>query len=92
MTVFENIKTKNIDELVEWLDKFETHNDITWIRWWDGNYCNKCESETIYFEELNREEECAWCETHDSCKFFDGIDGVPSNKQVIKMWLESEAK
>lgn len=88
MTVFDNIKNKNIDEFVEWIDKHCTCGDSPWHKWWDENYCNKCNPEIGYVPELDRDLEFAWCELHDKCRFFQ--DDVLDNKQIIKIWLESE--
>lgn len=94
MTVFESFKANNIDELAEWLDKNISCIDETpWIKWWDNNYCNKCESEIVrtpYFLGGEREQECGWCELNDKCKYFQHLDDIPDNKYVIKLWLESE--
>lgn len=90
MTMFNNIKSKNIDELVEWLDKIGAYEDSPWMKYWDKNYCSKCEPEIIDDVDYNREIECYWCELHDKCKYFKHMDDIPSIKQVIKMWLESE--
>lgn len=91
MTVFDNIKNKNIDEIVEWLDKYCYSDLALWWIWWDKNYCNKCElikTETNNF--FGYTKECAYCELNNNCKFFKEMDDIPSSKQVIKMWLESE--
>ena len=85
MTVFEKFKSKNIDELAEWLDEYCMFDDAPWIHWWDKNYCNNCDG---IWDDIN----CyAWCELNDDkCKFFQDMDYMPDNKQIIKMWLESE--
>lgn len=88
MKVFDSFKSKNIDELAEWLDKYGMMDFSPWTNWWDKNYCSKCEPETTYINEVKHE--CAWCEIHSKCKFFKEMDEIPYNKQVIKMWLESE--
>ena len=93
MTVFENIKTKNVDELAEWLSEHCMFDTAPWLDWWDENYCNKCEPEighmTVFGKEL--ECECAWCEFNNhKCKFFQEMDEIPDNKQIVKMWLLSE--
>lgn len=90
MTVFENIKLKNIDEFSEWLDKHGRYDYSAWSKWWDDNYCLKCEAVTAYVQELHGEHECAWCELNGKCKFFQELDDIPDNKQIIKLWLESE--
>lgn len=96
MTKFDNFKSKNIDELVEWLDKYGAFDNSPWMLWFDKNYCRNCPPEDSLIPDSQEEQEywhhceCAWCELHDKCKFFPEMDEVPDNKQVIKMWLESE--
>lgn len=90
MNVFDSIKLKNIDELAEWFDENVTSDDTPWWKWWDENYCKKCESEIAYMSELDKKCECAWCELHGKCKFFKELDDIPDCKQTIKMWLESK--
>lgn len=90
MTKFEKIKSKNIDEFAEWLDKHGAYDYSAWSLWWDENYCSKCEPVTDYVEEFGKECECAWCEINGKCKFFQELDDIPENKYVIKLWLETE--
>ena len=90
MTIFELIKSKDVDELVEWFDSYEVSDTTPWVLWWDENFCKKCDVEYSYVKELNNVCECAWCELNGKCKFFKEMNGIPDNKQVIKMWLESE--
>ena len=97
MTVFENLKAKNIDELVDCLAEHYDFDSALWWKWWDENYCSKCESETGYITDFGGEHEwqtpCefAWCELHDKCRLFPEMDYIPDTKQIIKMWLESTA-
>ena len=88
MTVFENLSNKTIDELVEWFDKHIEFDNAPWVKWWDKNYCSKCISEISF--EFGHEHNCAWCESHDTCKFFPEMKTIPDSKQTIKLWLESE--
>ena len=90
MKVFDNIQNKNIDEFAEWLDKHCTPDDAPWHKWYDENYCKKCEPEISHIIELDRDCEFAWCELYGKCRFFQSADDVPDSKQIIKMWLESE--
>ena len=92
MTVFDNFKNKNIDELAEWLAKYCSFDQAPYWNWWDRNYCNKCESETAYLFSKTYESECAWCELNHKCKFFQELDDIPDSKQIIKMWLLSEVE
>lgn len=90
MTVFENIKSKNIDELVEWIDKYFAFDFSPYMKWWDKCYCDKCKPEVVDDPETGLEFCNAYCELHDKCKYFQDMDDIPSVKETIKMWLESE--
>ena len=98
MTVFENISSKNIDELVEWLDKNGAYEGNPWSRWFDKNYCRKCEAVTAksttdhYGDYWSGEHEFAWCELHGNCRYFQDMKKTPNRKQTIRLWLESENK
>lgn len=98
MTVFEDIKSKNIDELVEWLDKHGASEDNPWIKWFDRTYCRKCEPvvasfvSDCYGSYYSAEHEFAWCELYRNCRYFNDMKNVPNRKQTIKLWLESEVK
>lgn len=85
MTVFDNIKNKNIDDLVDWLDENFTCDNAPWWKWWDENYCSKCIAEID-----NHENKCGYCELNGKCKYFQHLEDIPDSKQTIKMWLESE--
>ena len=92
MTKFEEIKSKNIDELAEWLDKHGVYDYSLWGNWFDENYCSKCEPILVSKEgtDYHFDIPCAWCELNGKCKFFQDLDGTPDNKYVIKLWLETE--
>ena len=90
MKLIDKFKSKNIDELAAWLDKYCYFEYAPWINWREDNYCNNCPSEIGKYEDSDREMEFAWCELNDKCKFFSDMDSTPDSKQVIKMWLESE--
>ena len=90
MTVFESIKSKNIDELVEWLNKYCCFDTAPYMDFWDKNYCDKCEPEVVDDPDVCGELSSMYCELHDKCKYFQNMDKIPSVKECIKMWLESE--
>ena len=85
MTIFEKMKTSNIDDIVEWLDEYASFGNSPWDEWFIEHHCDKCES--IEKDGMD----FAWCEVHGNCTFFTEMKDSPDNKQVIKMWLESEA-
>jgi hypothetical protein len=90
MTVFDDINSKDIDEFVYWLDEVGMHDCSLWVKWWDDNYCNKCKPEVVDDPETGGQFCNAYCELHGNCKYFKDLDDIPSIKQIIKMWLESE--
>lgn len=94
MTVFDNFKNKNIDELAEWLSEYGSYDQALYWRWWDKNYCDKCEGVMLKREDggYDHESEYAWCELNHKCKFFQEKNEIPSSKEIIKMWLLSEVE
>lgn len=98
MTVFEDIHSKDIDGLVEWLDKNGAYNGSPWTRWFDKNYCRKCKAVKAAFvtdqygDYWSGEHEFSWCELNGKCRYFQDFKKVPDRKQTIKLWLESEVK
>lgn len=91
MKVFDSIKNKNIDELVDWIDEYFEFDSAPYWRWWDENYCKKCEPiESECPNSFGFDTDCAYCEINNNCKFFKDMDDIPDSKQIIKMWLESE--
>lgn len=88
MTVFEDMKSKNIDEFAKWLND-NGGDDSSWILWFDKNYCKKCEGVPI--DESTPWRKYAWCEVHKKCRFFPDMESAPDCLQICKLWLESEA-
>ena len=91
MTIFDCIKNKNIDELAEWLDEHCDFDTALWWRFWDKNYCGKCEA-VVFTDDEGDEKDFAYCELNGNCRFFKDMKKIPDSKQIIKMWLESEDK
>ena len=89
MTQFENFKNMDIDAFAEWLDEHGQFDGSPWMTWFDVQYCKNCESVMCRYEDGRREFPAAWCELEHKCRFFPDMDEVPSNKDVIKIWLES---
>ena len=93
MKMIDKIKSKSLDEFAEWLDRYDScYRDSPWMNWWNKKYCDNCPSEIGRFEGSNRDVEFCWCELYDKCKFFQDMDKIPNNKEMIKMWLESEGE
>ena len=84
MTIFDTFKAKNIDELVDWLDEYCYFDDALWIKWFDENHCKKCDAVCCDGDEY------AWCELNNKCKFYSDMNDNLDDKQIIRLWLESE--
>ena len=101
MTLFDKFKSMTIDELAEFIDEYGMYDNTPWMNWWDKNYCDKCESIKLDYDETQKilnivpffkeaKIECAYCEVYNKCRYFLDNDDVPSTKDIIKMWLEAE--
>lgn len=90
MTIFESIKSKNIDELAEWLNEHGKQDFAPWDNWFDNKYCRRCEAEEVHDVDRDFYDDYGWCEMAGKCKFFQDMDEIPWGKQIVKMWLESE--
>lgn len=92
MTIFDDMRSKSIDELTEWLDKYGQFDNSPWMKWFDEKYCSKCEPIMCRCEGSEAEFPCSWCEVNGyKCKFFPDMDHSPDNRDIIKIWLESES-
>ena len=93
MNIYEKFKSMTIEELTDWIDKYGQFDNSPWIKWFDKTYCKNCESIKRHSKQYgyNTETSYAYCELHDNCKFFPDIEYIPDNKDIIKMWLETEA-
>lgn len=102
MTRFEEFKNMDIETLVEWICENGQFDGSPWMTWWDENYCQQCDPiECRYVEAkeklgiepfYERSIECAYCELEHKCRFFMEMDEIPSCKDIVKMWLESEVE
>ena len=91
-TVFDKLKSMNINELAEWLNEYGELDGSPWMSWFSKLYCNNCTVIMCKYEDGKKEFPCSYCELNDKCKFFPNLDDIPDDKMIIKMWLESEVK
>ena len=89
MAVFDNLKSKNIDELAEWLDEHCWHDNAPWMIWFNKHYCSQCSPVSIDGDGWG---DYCWCEIHGKCKYFLELDEAPDCKQIVKLWLGSECE
>jgi len=103
ITNFKYLQNMSIDEFAEWLDKNCMFDNSPWMNLFNEKYCSKCESIKCKYADAEEklgitpfsysgEIECAYCELENKCRFFQELDDVPDNKEMIKMWLEEEAE
>lgn len=101
MTNFEKLCSMSEDDLATWLDTYGVYDTSPWTLWFDTNYCKKCEPVKISYIEAKERlgidlfsyeatVKCAHCELESCCKFFPNIAGIPSNLDIIKLWLKKE--
>ena len=90
MNNFEKLKSMNIEELTDWIDKYGQFDDSPWMEWFDKTYCKNCESIKCHSKSSSAEIPCAYCELHDNCKFFPNIEHIPDTKDIVRMWLETD--
>lgn len=99
MTVKEHLLSIiNKDEFAEWLNEHVIEGP--WMDWWDEQYCNKCEPVECSYVDCEKQLgitpihkrtiQCAWCELEHKCKYFPDKEDVPSNIDIINMWLKSK--
>lgn len=103
MTNYERIKNMSVDDLAKWLDEYGKFDDSPWNEWFNNTYCKKCKPikvnrevsedklgiHTMYFDGTV---ECAYCELNKKCKYFESLDNLPSNLDIIEVWLNEKAK
>ena len=101
MNNLDYIQSMSFVDIAKWLDENGQFDSAPWAEWFDVNYCKKCkpitckiEASTIGIEPLypKQEVDCAYCELHKNCKFFKHLDRIPTNEDIIKMWLLEETE
>lgn len=98
MTNHENLLNKTTRELAKWLDANGQFDGSPWMKWFDKNFCSKCESVKIKKENSKvvlgfdllfvNETTCSYCELYKKCKYFQDRDETPTNVDIIEMWLK----
>ncbi len=101
MTNLEHKQSMSLEDFAEWLDEHGQFDDSPWLNWFTEKYCTGCESIKCKYKDVeqlfgfdpdsgNREMECSYCEVYGKCKFFEKINDIPNNLEIIKMWLKEE--
>ena len=91
VTNFSLLKRMNVEEFADWLDKNGQFDGSPWMKWWDENYCKRCEPIMCRYPDSKVEFPCSWCELNESkCKYFPEMEQAPENKDIIKLWLNTE--
>ena len=100
MTNFEKFKSMTIDEMSDWLDKHGQFDCSPWSKWFSKKYCDRCESIKCKYADAEEklgfspdthysgEIECSYCEIYGKCRFFEELEDIPDNREIIRMWLE----
>ena len=92
MNNFEKLKSMNVEELAEWLDKHGQYDHSPWSLWFDKLYCKNCDEIIGKDPDGSRQFLFSYCEVYDKCRFFSDLSDVPDSKETVKMWLEAEVE
>ena len=103
MNNFEKLRSMSVEDLAAWLDKNGIIDNSPWIEDFNNKYCTKCESIMCKYEDVekaigfqpyfsDRGIECAYCEIYKKCRYFEDRDEIPDGVEMVKLWLEAEAK
>lgn len=100
MTNYENFILMSIEQLAQWINTNGQFDGSPWMKWFDENYCSKCESVTIKKADAKdvlgfelmfcNETTCSYCEVHKKCKFFPEFNEAPNLVEIIEMWLKEK--
>ena len=95
--IYEKFKSMTIAEMANWIDKNGQFDGSPWLKWFDQEYCQKCEPVECTYSEAKEKlgitpfyddtVECSYCEVYGKCRYFEDHKEVPDNKEIIKMWL-----
>lgn len=98
MNQYDYITSLNKEQLIDWLDTYADSDISPWRRWFDENYCSKCEPIKCSYaecEKLNIKPFyksnliCSYCEWEKKCKYFPDLEEVPNSRKMIELWLET---
>jgi hypothetical protein len=92
MNNFEKLKSMSVEELAKWLDKNGIIDNSPWMEHFNNKYCKNCESIMCKYHDSDYEFPAAFCEIHDTCRFFSDFNYVPGHEDIVKMWLEAEVR
>lgn len=101
MTRFEKFQKMNLTELAQELNSITEVDCAPWNEEFGKKFCENCESieceyetrpewERIYYGK--RTILVSYCELHDKCKFFPDKNSIPTDAEVIEMWLKEEVE
>ena len=100
MSNIEELQSMSLEKFAEWLDEYGQFDNSPWMKWFNEKYCNKCEAIKCEVNQqfgandlfIKQEVECSYCELEKKCRFFTDFNNVPSNIDIIKMWLIEEVE
>lgn len=99
MTNFEKITIEmDMDDLTDLFNSIDSIENAPWNKWFIKNYCNseKCPAIPCKYDDTDITYECSYCELNrkkngeGECCFFPDKSILGSDRDVIKLWLESD--
>lgn len=91
MNNYDKFRSMTIEEMTQWFEENFDCDDSPWIKAFDDKYCKNCEvvkgkCKDYYCDEMI----FTYCELFDKCRYFEDEDSCPSDKLMIKLWLNGE--
>lgn len=92
MNNYNKFRSMTIEEMAQWFEKnFDCYDTTPWINTFNEKYCKNCEIVKGKCKDYHGNERIfTYCELFDKCRYFEDEDGCPSNKLMIKLWLNGE--
>ena len=101
MTRFEKFQKMSLTEFAQELNSFTELDCAPWEVEFDKKYCKNCEFVECEYECAPEWEKAffgkqpillSYCELHDKCRFFLDKNSIPTDAEVIEMWLKEEVE
>lgn len=91
MNNYDKFRSMTIEEMAQWFEKNFDCDDTPWINSFNEKYCKNCELVKGKCKDYHCNEMIfTYCELFDKCRYFEDEEGCPSDKLMIKLWLNGE--
>ena len=101
MTRSEKLQKMSLTEFAQELNSITELGCAPWEVEFDKKFCKNCEPIECEYECASEWEKVycgkgkislSYCELHDKCRFFPDKNSIPTDAEVIEMWLKEEVE